>query len=693
MKTKVDFIPMGFQYYRAPTPARSEWRKDLENIKKWGYNTVKYWVQWRWNEPEEGVYDFSDIDELMDLAHEFGLKVVINTILEVTPVWFDKKYPESAMISSRGEVVKGYASPYRQIGGMPGPCFHHEKASELKAKFLAECVKRYANHPALYIWDLWNEPELTEGIYREPNVETLLCYCDNSVKAFSKWLEKKYGTIENLNEVWGRPYRSFDDVEPPKSFGTTADMIDWRLFFCDTITEEFAKRMAVVKKYDTKHPAMCHTVPIPLFNSITCCSDDFSIAKHGDLIGNSVGSNPMAADLLKSAAEGKNIINAEIHACYGNALNGFRMPDVNDMIKHIFIPLVHGSKGFLFWQFRPEILGDEAPAWGNTALDGSDTEWNRIAMKMHDIVKEYYAEICNFEPKKGEIAIYCDKSSEIYSWEASHDTKLFVNSLIGAYNMFYRNNYAVDFIDANGILDGKLEGYKAVYFPATFLFDDEKMQKLEEYAKHGGTVIIESLFGSVNESTGRHSLNIPGCGMGELLGKRIDKFFSSTMIENAYDWKVFTSEDGEKIPMRDGDKTLCGGKYLITYTGNQGETLATFSQDRPAASEHRIGKGRVVDIATLFAYGYSLSNEENNLTWLRKVVGEPDSSFAYLPAGVRADVVYENGRGFVVVDNTTANDVTFTVPYEISEVIGNCSLNGKEITLEKNKIALIKVKG
>ena len=129
--------------------------------------------------------------------------------------------------------------------------------------------------------------------------------------------------------------------------------------------------------------------------------------------------------------------------------------------------------------------------------------------------------------------------------------------------MFYRNNYAVDFIDANGILDGKLNGYKAVYFPAIFLFDDEKVQKIKEYAENGGTVIIESLFGSINQASGRHSLNIPGCGMGELLGKRIDKFFSSTMIENAYDWKVFTSEDGEKIPMRDGDKALCGGKYLI----------------------------------------------------------------------------------------------------------------------------------
>ncbi|MBQ7372977.1 MAG: beta-galactosidase [Clostridia bacterium] len=689
---KTDFIPMGFQYYRAPTPARSEWRKDLENIKKWGYNTVKYWIQWRWNEPREGEYDFSDIDELMDLASEYGLKVVLNTILEVTPVWFDKKYPESAMISNRGEKVKGFASPYRQIGGMPGPCFHHEKANELKAKFLAECVKRYANHPALYIWDLWNEPELTEGIYREPQIENLLCYCDESVKAFSKWLEKKYVTIEKLNEVWGRPYLSFDDVEPPKNFGTTADMIDWRLFFCDTITDEFAKRVAVVKKYDTKHQAMCHTVPIPLFNSITCCSDDFSIAKHGDLIGNSVGSNPMAADLLKSVAEGKNIINAEIHACYGNALNGFHMPDVNDMIKHIFIPLVHGSKGFLFWQFRPEILGDEAPAWGNTTLDGKDTDWNRIAMQMHDVLKEYYDEICEFQPAKGEIAVYCDKANEIYSWEGSYDTKLFVNSLIGAYNLFYRNNYAVDFIDSNCILNGKLDGYKAVYFPATFLFDDYKVEKVKEYVSNGGTVIIEALFGCINQDSGRHSLNIPGCGMGEILGKRIDKFFSSTMIENAYDWKVFTSEDGERVLMKDGESILCGAKYLLTYTGNQGKQLASFSQDRTAVSEYTIGKGRIIDIATLFAYGYSISEESENLKWIRKVVGQPNSKYSNLPIGVRVDEVYSNGKGFLVIDNTTKSEVSITLPCSIVEVVGNGVLSGNALTVEKNKTVLVKIK-
>ena len=144
--------------------------------------------------------------------------------------------------------------------------------------------------------------------------------------------------------------------------------------------------------------------------------------------------------------------------------------------------------------------------------------------------------------------------------------------------------------------------------------------------------------------------------------------------------------------MCDGELSLCGGRYLLTYTGNQGEQLASFSLKRTAAAQYQIGKGRVVDIATLFAYGYALSNEKNNLTWIRKVVGEPDSKFAYLPTGVRADEVFSNGKGFIVVDNTTCEEVTFTVPYEICEIVGNCYLNGKQIVIEKNKTAIIKVK-
>ena len=68
----MDFFPTGFQYYRAPTPDRRFWEEDLKRMSEQGFNTVKYWVQWRWSERKEGVFDFSDLDELMDLAEKYG---------------------------------------------------------------------------------------------------------------------------------------------------------------------------------------------------------------------------------------------------------------------------------------------------------------------------------------------------------------------------------------------------------------------------------------------------------------------------------------------------------------------------------------------------------------------------------------------------------------------------------------------
>jgi len=58
------FFPVSVWYaggaVRAPminpvsTKSRAEWKKDLEQIKKLGFNTVRCWLEWAYNEKEEG---------------------------------------------------------------------------------------------------------------------------------------------------------------------------------------------------------------------------------------------------------------------------------------------------------------------------------------------------------------------------------------------------------------------------------------------------------------------------------------------------------------------------------------------------------------------------------------------------------------------------------------------------------------
>ena len=95
----------GVQYYRAPIPHRDCWRRDLEKIRELGFDTVKFWVQWRWSERREGEYYWEDLDELMRLAEDNHLRVVLNLILDVMPGWVERDYPESLMVDRFGRTV------------------------------------------------------------------------------------------------------------------------------------------------------------------------------------------------------------------------------------------------------------------------------------------------------------------------------------------------------------------------------------------------------------------------------------------------------------------------------------------------------------------------------------------------------------------------------------------------------------
>jgi beta-galactosidase len=158
-----EYIPFGTQYYRAPSPARADWDRDLGNIAALGFNTIKFWVQWRWNNPREGKYFFEDIDTLMDLAARHRLRVMLNTIVDVAPAWIYRKYPDASMLTLDGRRVGPQVQPHRQIGGL-GLCLNHAPAMEHLFAFLRQTFRRYTDHPALEMWNVASEPELTSSM-------------------------------------------------------------------------------------------------------------------------------------------------------------------------------------------------------------------------------------------------------------------------------------------------------------------------------------------------------------------------------------------------------------------------------------------------------------------------------------------------------------------------------------------------
>lgn len=686
----LDFLSVGFQYHRSPTPLKKNWAKDLKKLKADGFNTVKYWLQWRWSQPTpDGEYDFSDTDELMDLAQENGLKVVLNIILDVAPTWLYDKYPDAYMITNNGEVMYSRPTEYRQIGGTPGPCFHHDEVTKIRMDYVEACAKRYANHPALWVWDVWNEPELSVGLKREAKTEDLLCYCEHSQKAFRKWLLKKYGTIERLNEVWGRNYQSFDEAEACRRNGTFADMNDWRLFFNDTLTEDFRLRTEVIKKYDNVHAVMCHTVPPPLFNSISCCSDDFEMGKIGDLLGNSVGSSALASNILKSASNGKPIINSEIHAVYGNALNGFHCPTENDMRRNFFIPMTNGVKGFLFWQYRPEILGQEAPAWGNVSLKGETTPWHQITIDVNKYLQSRADKILAFTPKRGKVGVYMDKKCEIYCWNATHGNKLYDDSLQGAYSVFRQNNNSVEFFTDDYITEDGLKDFELICFPVAFVFDYKKTAVIKKFVENGGTVIFEAFAGMLDNETGMHDEDYYGCGITELSGVRADIIHSTAMIENAYDWELVMQADSDAIAMEYNGEAFTGVKYMLDCTVEKDvEVLAQFKNGAPAVYKRKVGKGNVITAGTLVFAGCHRYGGATLAKLIESVYQEDREAWIKdAPYGLRIDPLGDSG--IVVIENTQKTALTFAVPKGYKDVFGVMRVQGDKAEMQSLDVAVL----
>ena len=693
----LSFIPFGSQYYRAPTPLAESWEADLTAIKNYGFNTVKLWVQWRRNMPKENLFDFGDIDALMAICERLGLKAVLNIICDVASAWFYKKYPDSLMITADGRKLYPQTVSCRQIGGAPGPCLHHKAGTDIRRSFIEAAALRYRDHPALLCWDLWNEPELTCGIAREPELKNMVCYCDESVNEFRKWLKSRF-SLEELNARWGRNYGEWDEVEPPRSTGTFADMVDWREFFGLTLAAENAMRAEAVRRFDDTHPVMVHTVPLPHFNFMNTGSDEYLLARDTDWFGNSIGSEAFPAVVTTSAAPGKRVINSEIHACGGDIMSHPGTLGLEEVKSHIFRPLGRGIKGFLFWQYRPERLGKESPAWGLVNMDGGETESVKNAAKINDALQKNAQKLLSAFPKSAKIAVLNSTSSQTFLWEISGGTDLHYRSVFGAFKALYDAQYNVDIISDHRLKAERLAGYEVLYFPAPYFIDQKTADVLREFVFSGGTLISECLFGGVSGETGLYSTVMPGFGFDEVFGcKQISSATAASFV-SAYGADYSKSEENRSaVFFTDTNGNTARGYYFREdYEPLSAKVIARYDAEGikgAAATVNDFGKGRAVIIGTLPAYMAGMYDCADSKAFIARLIKDianiyPESKTCGV---LRADTLYNGKEPTAVVLQLGAareRRVVFSDPAMQNKTLKNI-LTGKTLSTDSRGECII----
>lgn len=683
----------GVQYYRAPTPAKEHWEKDLKQIKEIGFTDIRFWIMWRWNHRNEDEYDFSDIDCLMELAKKNNLRVTLGLIFDVTPSWILKKYPDVQQVLSNGNQVKPFASLCRQIGGTPGPCFNHEGALNERKKFLEKVVTRYRNHPSLFMWDVWCEPEQCFP-YRHPDNSTMFCYCPNCYKKFQIQMKKKYGSIDKLNEVWGKCFRDWDDLELPLSTDTFADFIDFREFHLDTMTEEANWRLNLVKKLDALHPVYLHVVPntSKIFNAVTGV-DDYAITENCDVFAATNFAEPVWSIMTMSAARGKTAYNVECHIGAGSTKMHQKIITLDDMIYDLVPQIGLGLRGFMFWQYHAETLGLEAPAWGCAKPDGSLSSVGIAAQKFISILSPYINTIMQGNNLKAQIAVWKGRKNELFSY-CIDSLEDFGDNIEAYLKYFYLNNYNCKVVD-DKILEGDgLDDVKLLILPHCYEADKKLVEAVNSFVEKGGVILCEAHFGGYNADTGRHSEIMPGLSLDKEWGireeittssyyLRSERITSENMMDNiSDDLKKALDAYGVKgnkyfeIKMKDGS-IVAGAERFATLQFREGEALGTFDNHVCIACIPK-GKGHIFYCGTNLGNGAAiLPDGFKDLMEYVCTIAQVEKNMSGMPFGVHTDIISDN---LIVVNNTTDSIVEFRLEddrkgiFYDKEIVGNKKL-------------------
>ncbi|MFA7371936.1 MAG: alpha-amylase family protein [bacterium] len=694
--SKYPFI-YGVQYYRAPTPEEQFWRKDLQRISECGFNMVKFWAQWRWVHRKPETFFFDDLDELMALADEYKLKVTINLIFDVAPAWIFNAYPDCRMVEASGRAVEPCAAICRQIGGYPGPCYNHSYARSAREEFLKQVVARYAGCRAMSMWDVWNEPESC-FLFRQPHESTLLCYCDNCRSRFKEWLRMRYGSLEGLNEVWGRCYNNWDELELPRVRNTFTDMIDWRLFHLDTLGAEARRRISTVKSIDNRHPVYLHPVPNVLypFNPVTGV-DDFQIADGCDCFGGTTNGVPAETLQTVAAAQGRVSYNVESHLCAGAASMYSRLLTVQDFADNFLPQIGLGIRGFLHWQYRGESLGAEAPAWGLLDVNGREGASHAGAVDFWKKLRPVAKRIMEAPLEPPAVAVFKSCSNEIFQWCMNGNFDDLHKGITGYTQLLYRKNLRLTYVNDRMLIDGLPASIKLLIMPNCYAMQQPVAEALSEWVLNGGTLICEAHTGGYNLSTGRHSRDLPGLGLAEAFGIRernavavahLGLSKADIPIDNLPPdlAKAFDAFDlgGEQIlPLKTiDDKIIWGWSRYTELEGSDLQPIASLSGSSPCIASKKAGSGSVYYFGTLAGQMWDKGGAlADIIDSALKAAGVPPSNEIWpgLPEGVRLDPLKTPYGTAVIISNRTDKHIKFQLRLEepMYSIFTECKLSGQ----------------
>lgn len=624
---------------------------------------------WAKLEPEEGVYDFGWLDEIIDRLYANGIYTVLATPSGARPQWLAQKYPE--VLRVRPDGLRNFYG-HRQNHCYTSPLYR-EKVTQIDTR-LAE---HYANHPAVILWHISNE------FGGE-------CHCELCQAAFREWVQKKYGTLDKLNHAWwanfwSHTYTDWSQVHSPSPVGETSVHgldLDWRRFVTHQTIDFMKTEIAAVKAVNPDIPVTTNMMTMYTYelnyfafrDALDVISWDNYPEWHNPYMGNEEVAKDcaMTHDMMRSLQK-KPFLLME---CTPNATNWQGVSKLKKPGMHqlsVIEAVAHGADSGQYFQLRQSRGSCEK--FHSAVISNTGTENTRTFREVTDIgaVLEQLSDRVYGSGTPAETAILFDTENKwaLDKCQGPRNIGLdYFGNIRRNYSYFWKNGINVDIIDSTF----DLSGYKLVIAPMLYLFRDGIQEKLRRFVRDGGTLVTTCFTGVVNDTDLSFLGEATEDKLSDVLGLWVEE------VDSLYDCESNrTTWNGKSYSL----KELCEICHPTTC-----ETLAVYETDfyagKPVLTKNQFGKG--------VAYHVSASADTDFFHALyAKLAAACDLTYAIrtaVPDGVSLTWRQSDTEKLIFVQNfgDSAAAVQLDQPYE--NILSGETVSGS-LNIEKYGFAVL----
>lgn len=477
---KTEKLYFGAAYYSEYLPY-DRVEKDMEMMEKAGMNVIRIAEStWSTLEPQEGVYDFTHIDRMLNAAACHHISVIVGTPTYAVPTWLVKKYPDILAITQNGRERYGH----RQNMDITNPDYlsHAERV----IRVLMEHVK---DVPHVIGYQLDNETKSygTAG----PRVQAM----------FVDYLKEIFPDINDFNHEFGLDYWSnrvndWDDFPDVRGTINQSLAAEFCKFQRSLVTKFLSWQADIVREYKRDDQFITQNFDFDwTTHSIGYQSqvDQYDASRCMTVAG---------ADIYHPSNE--ELTGAEITVC-GNISRSLKkdnylileteaqgltpwLPYPGQLRLQAYSHIANGSNSVMYWHWHSIHNAIESYWKGVLSHDFSENEtyreavvigneWNKIGFHLKNLKKE------------NKIAIMLDNAS-LTGFTQFPLEKAGANGYNTVMRWFsdalYRLNIEYDMISSR---EQDFSGYECLIVPALYSAPESLLLALDSYVRNGGHLI------------------------------------------------------------------------------------------------------------------------------------------------------------------------------------------------------------